>query len=220
MLPLIKDVRLVAEGAPLALRGSVWEGHGDLKLEERWFPDLKTRSRNILFRTLKAKTFADLLSLDAERIMQVKNSGLTTCRDLITLRNAMYATRPDEFEKRLAAEKEGDALATKINPVDPAGYDSFADFVVGAADDKTKSRMTGNWAVVLHDYLALGECAEKKTLEEVGSQLRITRERVRQIGIKIENLLFGEGRAVFLASIVQGALVTFALIVRRRLKAR
>ena len=32
--------------------------------------------------------------------------------------------------------------------------------------------------------------------------------------------LFGEGRAVFLASIVQGALVTFALIVRRRLKAR
>lgn len=195
MLPLIKDVRLVAEGAPLTLRGSVWEGHGDLKLEERWFPDLKTRSRNILFRTLKAKTFADLLSLDAEHIMRIKNSGLTTCRDLIALRNAIYAIRPDEFEKRLAAEKEGDALATKINPVDPAGYDSFADFVVGAADDKTKSRMTGNWVVVLCDYLALGECVEKKTLEEVGSQLRITRERVRQIGIKIENLLFGEGRA-------------------------
>ena len=32
--------------------------------------------------------------------------------------------------------------------------------------------------------------------------------------------LFGEGWAVFLTSIVQGALVTFALVVRRRLKAR
>lgn len=203
MLTLIKDARLAVEGAPLALRGSVWEGRGDLKLEERWFPNLKTRSRNILFRTLKAKTFADLLSLDAERIMQVKNSGLTTCRDLIALRNAMYATRPDEFEKRLAAEKKEAALEMKINPVDPAGYDSFADFVVGAADDNTKSRMAGNWAVVLHDYLALGECAEKKTLEEVGSQLRITRERVRQIGIRIEHLLFGEGRAAKYALFVE-----------------
>lgn len=32
--------------------------------------------------------------------------------------------------------------------------------------------------------------------------------------------LFGEGWAVFLTSIVQGVLVTFALIVRRRLKSR
>ena len=99
----------------------------------------------------------------------------------------------------LARHSDDGAENAKGGELSPSQFDSLSEYVLAVAERTcTTCQLDGRRVKILSDRLGLLNVRREKTLEEMGAELEVSRERVRQISSKLESGLFsGNGKAMF-----------------------
>ena len=257
--------QLSAQFGEIDVDGSAWAEHKAMPFVAKWFPELSVRAGNILFRVRGIRTFGDFLRLDVGTLLRTRNSGAKTCKEVMVLRDKVFAEGPEKWierqreedvanvvrlpqealaglsvrtrnvlEKngidtydRLFALDEKEILrlkaagrktaaeirefqvacgigesqpavpvAPQICPVDPHAFKSLPEFLL-ATMEKVRLPKDERMRRALGDQMGCFNVEDHETLEACSAKLDLTRERVRQIGMKIKRRLFEDGRGYF-----------------------
>lgn len=93
--------------------------------------------------------------------------------------------------------------------IDPAQFGSLSEFVMDVAQ-KTCKKIDGRGEKLISDYMGLLNVGQKKTLEGMGKEFGLTRERIRQLSAQFERCMFSaHGKAMF-SEFIQSAAAIFA----------
>ena len=99
----------------------------------------------------------------------------------------------------LARHSDDGVENAKGGELSPSQFDSLSEYVLAVAERTcTTCQLDERRVKILSDRLGLLNVRREKTLEEMGAELEVSRERVRQISSKLESGLFsGNGKAMF-----------------------
>ena len=96
--------QLSAQFGEIDVDGSAWAEHKAMPFVEKWFPELSVRAGNILFRVCGIRTFGDFLRLDVGALLRTRNSGAKTCKEVMVLRDKVFAEGPEKWIERQREE--------------------------------------------------------------------------------------------------------------------
>lgn len=165
-------------------------GHSRAQIRVEDLP-ISTRARNVL-RVSKVRTVNDLAQIDPETLVHTANCGRRTVKELANVVRQYFSSLPGsamEFYRetrtrwlRHAATAATDAeaspsifLRTQVRPV-------------MEVIDSTITRLGTRRTAILTKRMGLSRGQSRKTLEAIGREFQLTRERVRQIvetGLKL-----------------------------------
>lgn len=193
----------------LAFDSSAWNECHELELSEEMVPQLSVRARHVLFGGLKVKTFGELFALDVETVLGAKNAGVKTVKEILSLRNEIFNDGPGALGRKPGATEgvEGEPAAEQPSAGD---FGSLAEMIValeGSGKEQYRS--------VMAQFMGLLNVNARRTLEECGRDLGVTRERVRQIAVKIEKQVFRSPRRKALGDVEALVRETFEATDRR-----
>lgn len=143
-------------------------------LPPRYVSTWHTRLRRILAREHIALTPSAILSVDMDGFRKLKSVGRLVFAEMQKLRTDCASGDVWKYE----------SIPVVLKPND---FDSLSSYVRRFLEWKTK--LNGNQCAILRDYMTLQDSEKKHTLAKMGKELRLTRERVRQIALKMKNLL-------------------------------
>ena len=146
----------------------------DDTLPPKYTAKLSTRLRRVLERENVALTARAITSVDMAKFSEWRSVGRIVTAEMRKLRE-------DCMSGVVWGHEE---IPVVVKPCD---FSSFAAYVRHFLEDSFD--LSGNRAVVLRDYMVLQDCSEKKSLSTIGDELGLTRERVRQISLKMETHL-------------------------------
>ena len=146
----------------------------DDTLPPKYTAKLSTRLRRVLEREHVALTSRAIVSVDMATFSEWRSVGRFVMAEMRKLREDCISGVVWDYEEIPIVVK-------------PSDFPSFAAYVRHFLEDRFD--LSGNRAVVLRDYMALQDCSEKKSLAAVGDEIGLTRERVRQIALRMEKHL-------------------------------
>ena len=146
----------------------------DDTLPPKYTAKLSTRLRRVLEREHVALTSRAIVSVDMATFSEWRSVGRFVMAEMRKLREDCISGVVWDYEEIPIVVK-------------PSDFPSFAAYVRHFLEDRFD--LSGNRAVVLRDYMALQDCSEKKSLAAVGDAIGLTRERVRQIALRMEKHL-------------------------------
>ena len=146
--------------------------------------NLTVRAQNV-FHRLRLSSVRDLGRLSREALFETRNFGSKTCLDVVdALRGALEDGPPDNGVEGLPDEEEAD-LAIGLQPE----TDSIAATLVAEIRESLNSLPERDREILAR---RVGFDTPKATLEEIGSDHQLTRERVRQVALKATTQLLGK----------------------------
>lgn len=143
-------------------------------LPTQFVAQLPTRLRRVLEREQVALTPRAIVSVDMATFSEWRSVGRLVTAEMRKLREDCISGVVWDHEE----------IPVVVKPCD---FPSFAAYVRHFLEDRFD--LSGSRAVVLRDYMTLQDCSEKKSLAEVGDALGLTRERIRQIALRMETHL-------------------------------
>lgn len=152
---------------------------------------ISARARNVL-RAAKIRTLNDLAQISPETLIKVGNCGRKTITELATLLKEYFASLPSSAVAFYHGN--GARWLRRANPVAPSAEPWLPVFLhpqvqsVVDAIDATLATLTATRSSILAKRMGLSHGQSRKTLEAIGREFHLTRERVRQIvniGLKL-----------------------------------
>ena len=143
----------------------------DDTLPPKYTAKLSTRLRRVLEREHVALTPRAIVSIDMATFSEWRSVGRLVTAEMCKLREDCISGVVWDYEE----------IPVVVKPCD---FPSFAAYVRHFLEGRFD--LSGNRSAILRDYMALQDGGEKKSLAALGDELGLTRERVRQIALKME----------------------------------
>lgn len=132
---------------------------------------LSERSRKRLLAAFPDPTVGDVCSLEEAEIRSWQGAGKLVADELLRLKDRFLA--------------DGVVQPASDEEPSPSDYASLAEMLLAL---EGSGKPSAEW--VMRRYLGLLNVSERCTLEVCGGELHVTRERIRQIAIKVQKRLF------------------------------
>ncbi|MDD4591410.1 MAG: DNA-directed RNA polymerase subunit alpha C-terminal domain-containing protein [Parabacteroides sp.] len=191
---------------------------------------LSVRAKNCL-KKAGISSFEELLCLTAEDLMDIRNMGIKTCQEILAFRETVAYPEIDPSKlysiENIASENRPLPIPLLHNiGISEQGFDLFLKnnfFTIGDLCDRGLTPQEYSFARVINSYfsvpvtqhfteavdalkdsakISISKRCAGATLEEIGKELQVTRERVRQILAKTCRKLTG------IAELVAGVLLS------------